>query len=312
MRWICLVIACALFATPAWGRSKELSRAVDLYESGQLTQARDHLRLLVDKRHFSTRDRIQARLYLASTELALQEPAEAREQLTILARKHPNVRPDPSVFSPELVVLSDQIRQEVAAQRTPRRGRDEAAQKAELAQKAEAQRQAERAQKAEAQRQAEEARKAEAQRQAEQARKAEVQRQAEEARKAEAQRQAELAQQSDAQRSEARQPAPVKLLPSQTLSSGPLDTPPPPSEGHPGRRTWGYVAMGVGGAAAIVGALCGLAARSAADDVAKAQTHDEWAGARDRVDSNGKKATGSFVLAGLALTGGAVMVATSF
>jgi hypothetical protein len=306
MRWICLVIACALFATPAWARSKELSRAVDLYESGQLTQARDQLRLLVDKRHLSSRDRVQARLYLASTELALQEPAQAREQLTILAQRHPKVRPDPSVFSPELVLLSDQIRQEVA-ERGPQRGRNDDARKAELAKKAEAQRQAELAKKAEAQRQAELAKKAEAQRQAELAKKTEAERQAELAKKAEAQHQAELAQ-----RSEAKKPAPVNLEPTQTLTSGPLDTLPPPSEGHPTRRTWGYVAMGVGGAAAIVGALCGMAARSAANDVAKARTSQEWGDAKTRVESNAGKATGSFVLAGLALTGGAVMVATSF
>lgn len=289
MRRPLVLVLVTLLSASAWGRSKGLTHAIGLYESGQLGQARDRLERLVKQPHVSEPDRIQAQLYLAATELTLQEPERAREELTALLRRHPKVRLDPAVFSPELVVLTEQIRQELEAQRPkakPSRQQLEAQRQAEQQKQLEAQQEAERQKQLEAQRAAEQQKQLEAQRAAEQQKQLEV-------------------QQRQAERLAALTPA---VAPEAPLAAQSTTV----AEDHGARRTWGYVALGVAGAATAVGILFASGAKSSARDAAGATELTAYDKAKSDANGKAKVASVGFIAAGIAAAGGGILIGTSF
>lgn len=95
------------------------SRGVSLYERGEYAQARRLLELDVRTRGLSQRELGIARLYLAASLYELGELAETRANLEVLARNHPDQPVDPALFPPEFVVLANEARRRVDAERQP-------------------------------------------------------------------------------------------------------------------------------------------------------------------------------------------------
>jgi hypothetical protein len=95
------------------------SRGVALYERGEYAQARRLLELDVRTRGLSQRELGIARLYLAACLYELGEMAETRANLEVLARNHPDQPVDPALFPPEFVVLANEARKRVDAERQP-------------------------------------------------------------------------------------------------------------------------------------------------------------------------------------------------
>ncbi|MDY7229598.1 tetratricopeptide repeat protein [Hyalangium rubrum] len=91
---------------------------IQLYENGEYEAA---IRLLEQELAEASRspgDPALSRVYLAASLHALGQVEEARKQLEVLARTHPEQQVDPVRFPPELVALAEVIRQQVEAERT--------------------------------------------------------------------------------------------------------------------------------------------------------------------------------------------------
>jgi tetratricopeptide (TPR) repeat protein len=88
-----------------------------LYENGEYEAAVQSFEQLLATPQASSSERGEARLYLAASLYALGRMEEARRQLTVLAREHPDQRVDAVRFVPELVALAEVIRQQVESER---------------------------------------------------------------------------------------------------------------------------------------------------------------------------------------------------
>lgn len=84
------------------------------FDAADYAKARDALVPVVDQPTLPDPDREKARMFLAASYQALGDAASARAQLLQLARQFPQTRMDPGIFVPELVVLADDARAEVA------------------------------------------------------------------------------------------------------------------------------------------------------------------------------------------------------
>lgn len=90
---------------------------VQLYSNGEYEAAvQTFAKVLTDPRA-SSAERGEARVYLAASLYALGRLEEARRQLEVLAREHPEARVDPVLFVPDLVALAEVIRQQVESER---------------------------------------------------------------------------------------------------------------------------------------------------------------------------------------------------
>lgn len=114
-----LFVLSTLLSAPAGAQSSaSLDAAVRDFEFAEFEKARDALTPIAEDPERDVGDRTRARTYLAATEHALGDEAAARAHLSILFREAPDTRLDPGLFLPELVRLSEEVRDEVALQRS--------------------------------------------------------------------------------------------------------------------------------------------------------------------------------------------------
>ncbi|WP_224362356.1 tetratricopeptide repeat protein [Hyalangium versicolor] len=90
---------------------------VQLYENGEYEAAVQLLHEQLADAQPPSAERALARVYLAASLHALGQAEEARKQLELLAREYPEQQLDPVRFPPELVALSEAIRQQVISER---------------------------------------------------------------------------------------------------------------------------------------------------------------------------------------------------
>lgn len=102
-----------LVSRPTWAQGT----GVQLYESGEYEVAIRQCEQELAEASRAPAERAQARIYLAASLHALGQAAEARKQLELLAREHPEVRVDPILFPPELVTLAEAIREQAESTR---------------------------------------------------------------------------------------------------------------------------------------------------------------------------------------------------
>lgn len=88
-----------------------------LYESGEYEAAAQLFEQVLTAPGSTPDERKWARIYLAASLHALGRMEQAREQLEVLAREHPELRLDPARFLPDLVALAETIHQRVASER---------------------------------------------------------------------------------------------------------------------------------------------------------------------------------------------------
>jgi len=116
---LCLFVLSSLLAAPASAQtSASLDAAVRDFEFAEFEKARDALAPIAEDPERAPEERARARTYLAATEHALGDVEAARAHLSILFRESPDVRLDPGLFLPELVRLAEEVRDEVALQRS--------------------------------------------------------------------------------------------------------------------------------------------------------------------------------------------------
>lgn len=105
---LAFVLAVVLSNTPS------LRHAIAAYDAGELAEAQTRLSALADDPKLDAGQRGVARLYLAATHFAKDDRVAAAAQLSVLAREHPEQRPDAMVFPPNFVQFFDEVRGSVA------------------------------------------------------------------------------------------------------------------------------------------------------------------------------------------------------
>lgn len=104
------LVALLLVAAP----HPKVTEGIKHFDAADYGKARDALASIVDLPTLPDPDREKARMYLAAAYHALGDGASARAQLLQLARQYPSTRMDPGIFVPELIVVSDDARGEIA------------------------------------------------------------------------------------------------------------------------------------------------------------------------------------------------------